>query len=512
LGRYTDSTRSWLDTRFAMRDAHGVYNAHQPVYGFNHPGCEPRHLVRFARTFGILRALDGLSFRTLCDVGGGEGFVAKLATDLFGCAAVVCDLSTEACHRAFELFGLPGVSAASARLPFADRSFDVVLCSEVVEHVEFPVETMLELARIARRAVILTTEEVEHDRDAIDEHLFQRCGHPHFDQNVFHPDDLRALFGTAATLRGQFRAARLREPVDPDTARRWILQATATDALTPDDAGVVLVAPVSDDAARDRRNDDRAILDLLFRPAAAAVPLAPRPRVAPDPMLTERLACPVCRAALATAGDAFVCGRCAIRAPLDRGVPVFGAGIPDPSRAELEARLARSWPHDAARRDAVLRVRNDLALVTWPDKRVWDFRVCDERRGWLPGNQLVAVADDRGRFRFRSVGADPWIISPWLDARTVDIARVRVRMRVHNPARRRDEGVGQLFWICDGDLAFGEDRVATFPLVNDGEVHDYSVALEDHPAWPDHGHVTCVRLDPANGECDIELIGFALER
>jgi SAM-dependent methyltransferase len=41
-------------------------------------------------------------------------------------------------------------------LSFADRSFDIVLCQQVLEHVPNPVEAILELRRVARRQLIIS--------------------------------------------------------------------------------------------------------------------------------------------------------------------------------------------------------------------------------------------------------------------------------------------------------------------------------------------------------------------
>ena len=45
-------------------------------------------------------------------------------------------------------------------LPFGDNSFDVVLLSEVLEHLPDPTLAMLEGFRVCRKALILTTDEV----------------------------------------------------------------------------------------------------------------------------------------------------------------------------------------------------------------------------------------------------------------------------------------------------------------------------------------------------------------
>ena len=44
----------------------------------------------------------------------------------------------------------PIVEADGQFLPFADRAFDYVICSHVLEHVEDPVQLITELERVAR--------------------------------------------------------------------------------------------------------------------------------------------------------------------------------------------------------------------------------------------------------------------------------------------------------------------------------------------------------------------------
>ena len=51
--------------------------------------------------------------------------------------------------RAWHYAGLDVISDI-ARLPFADETFDAVLCSEVIEHVPAPIAVIAELARVLR--------------------------------------------------------------------------------------------------------------------------------------------------------------------------------------------------------------------------------------------------------------------------------------------------------------------------------------------------------------------------
>lgn len=110
---------------------------------------------------GFLRAVVRLyrraAPRTVLEVGCGEGRLADallragprpdriLATDLVDVRATGLDPAIE-----FQL-------ASIYRLPFADRAFDLVVCCEVLEHLERPAEGLGELARVADRFVLLST-------------------------------------------------------------------------------------------------------------------------------------------------------------------------------------------------------------------------------------------------------------------------------------------------------------------------------------------------------------------
>lgn len=154
--------RDYLDERFRTCDADGVYYAHQPIYGFRVGCCEPDLFDRYIRTDQILRALSTGRFATLLDVGSAEGYKAHLAERFHGIRATALDLSTEAGRRTKELFSIPAVAGDVHRLPFASGSFDVVLCSETLEHLPDWKPALEELLRVARQAVLIT---VPHEPD-----------------------------------------------------------------------------------------------------------------------------------------------------------------------------------------------------------------------------------------------------------------------------------------------------------------------------------------------------------
>ena len=96
------------------------------------------------------------------DAGCGSG---RLFTyDLGGRASRIVGLDAER-----ELAGNPNIEEPVlgdlAALPFADRSFDLIICKHVLEHLEHPPAAVRELARILRpsgRMIILTPNRVHY--------------------------------------------------------------------------------------------------------------------------------------------------------------------------------------------------------------------------------------------------------------------------------------------------------------------------------------------------------------
>ena len=97
-------------------------------------------------------------------MGGAEGYKAGLISKLFGVKSINSDLSSVACKWSVQLFGIPSVSADIRHLPFGDEEFDVVLCSETLEHVVDPDAAVWELLRITKHALIVT---VPHDPESV---------------------------------------------------------------------------------------------------------------------------------------------------------------------------------------------------------------------------------------------------------------------------------------------------------------------------------------------------------
>lgn len=497
MGLYTRITRSWLESRFQKRDANGIYQAHMPIYGVGEGDCEGNHLGRLARILRLLREMDGLRFSTLLDVGGAEGYLPWVASRIFGVDAISSDLSLQASLRAKELFGLPSLSLECNRLPFPDQSVDVVVCSEVLEHVEHPVETILELQRVARVAVLVSTEEVHRDRAEIDRYLFRRPGWPHMERNLFHADDMAACFPGAA-MRPQCDREPPGERPTLAFARQWLLDNTKEQDLDRGCRGAVVRWTRNEGAPATRRHTDEQLVDLLLGSKVARGGSAPAPR---RDALLQRLCDPVSKAPLKVR-DGWVGSEGGASYPVVEGVPdLVRLDGPAPTRAELAERLAAEAP---TRREALLQLHDRLHLPDrWTNER-FDFRATEDRRGFWVNDQLRERSDGSG-FVWNSVGPDPWIVTPCIQRR---LREVRIEMRVHAPSHPAKHGVAQVFWKGPKDDSFDEARSVKFLAPNDGKAHVHRVVLEGHPQLP--SEVQWLRIDPIDGACEVDLLSLEL--
>ena len=98
----------------------------------------------FDRIADVLRELAPAS---LLDAGCGEGEMLRRGVVPANARTVLLDRSRDSAAHA-----LGSVDA----LPFACASFDVVTCLEVLEHLDDPGAAVRELARVARRAVVVS--------------------------------------------------------------------------------------------------------------------------------------------------------------------------------------------------------------------------------------------------------------------------------------------------------------------------------------------------------------------
>lgn len=116
-----------------------------------------KHLASFYEK--LLEMIDSTECESLLDAGCGEGFVldflSRRRPDL---RLTGVDVSDKAIEYAAQHFGNRARLRTGSvyKLPFSDNSFDTVLCSEVLEHLDDPNRAVNELKRVARRHVVIT--------------------------------------------------------------------------------------------------------------------------------------------------------------------------------------------------------------------------------------------------------------------------------------------------------------------------------------------------------------------
>ena len=124
-----------------------------------HSSKNPLQQFLINRFFGALVAeARALHPASILDAGCGEGFtlerfrLADIGAHLEG-----VDLSPEAIDLGRALHPRLVLKQGSVyQLPYADNTFDLVVCTEVLEHLERPADALAELSRVAKRYSIIT--------------------------------------------------------------------------------------------------------------------------------------------------------------------------------------------------------------------------------------------------------------------------------------------------------------------------------------------------------------------
>ena len=110
---------------------------------------------------GFFSALDemlaGLDPSVIVEVGAGEGRITELLVERYPGATVVgLDLPDSELAGEWAELDVPMLFGDVTRLPFANRSIDLVVGLEVLEHVPSPPTALAEIARICRGTAVLS--------------------------------------------------------------------------------------------------------------------------------------------------------------------------------------------------------------------------------------------------------------------------------------------------------------------------------------------------------------------
>lgn len=148
-----------------MSSAGGVAAGHPEVptgntfdkYGSSNPVVR-RLMARFERTLGELFA--GSAPSSVLDVGCGEGVLTEQWARRLGDRKIVgLDLEDPKLRAEWQTrqhHNLEFVTVADQQLPFSDGEFDLVAAIEALEHIPQPELTVAEMARVAKRHLLVS--------------------------------------------------------------------------------------------------------------------------------------------------------------------------------------------------------------------------------------------------------------------------------------------------------------------------------------------------------------------
>ena len=365
----------------------GDFVPEQPIFGPGKGAKSTPFIKRYVRTFRVLQNLTQLDFDSCLDVGAAEGYTSALVKRLFGSTAVPADATPGAGAAARHLYGLDPVCVDAHRLPFQSESFDLVISTETVEHLTHPVEAILEMLRVAKKAVLVSTCEATpsptlawvSSKLARYEEAIPMGAHINF----FRGADFQTLLGDSTTLGNQFiksglsrrgrRALRYRgQDIEEIKARLHTI--TSTRRYLPGSRGVVALRVLDPSAVRaEPRLADEALMDEILSHTvdleqgilAADAPMTTLPPLAGE-SLRNRLECPRCGEAQELDALLSSCARCSYSGSVANGVPVLTPGL----------ELTRAGPIDRTRHEAtVTRARLQLESLEAVKKRI------ERRRG-----------------------------------------------------------------------------------------------------------------------------------
>ena len=133
-----------------------------------------------------------------------------------------------------------------------------------------------------------------------------------------------------------------------------------------------------------------------------------------------------------------------------------------------------------------------IDVVARPEvtRRATAWRFDENAQGWAPLHECVLSVDNHV-LKVQASGDDPYF------HRHVDLSKGTYLVRLK--ARSKTSGGGCVYWATQTSPGYSEDRSARFPMIHDGQWHDYTARVEADD------QLTGLRVDPGSAAGVVEI-------
>ncbi len=208
--------QAWLNRRMPRTHQLLRYHTWNLNTARHWDGAWERHGIDGFRATGEVRALRqrilGLVPRgtRVLDIGCGIGEIVAQLREARQCECAGMDISAAAIRK-LRLAGMEGKVAALPKVPFEAGSFDVVLCTETLEHVTNAKASIAEIRRVLKPGGLFLASVPDGGKDCEEAHVhrfqrgdFERLLERHFEidsiETIEEPPD-RTMFAVCRTPR-----------------------------------------------------------------------------------------------------------------------------------------------------------------------------------------------------------------------------------------------------------------------------------------------------------------------
>lgn len=123
----------------------------------------------------------------------------------------------------------------------------------------------------------------------------------------------------------------------------------------------------------------------------------------------------------------------------------------------------------------------------------FQFNTDGDTEGWGGFGSLHTPVVKAGVLALTFAGQDPFLSRTFLRVTGDTYQKIKVRMKLP-----QCQPTGQLFWTTSEEPQFRDDKYLNFPVIPDGQWHEYEISVAKHPKWKGKA-IRAIRLDPTTG-------------